>query len=83
MPQSPHTRAADGPAVQGARDQAVQAAEKAIAGVLDDLEDATQSEVKKIQLEDVVEADGRTGRPEVRKAVDIQIQSRAGRKWSR
>ncbi|MDR6215575.1 hypothetical protein [Paracidovorax wautersii] len=63
--------------------KAVESAEKAVAGVLDDLEDATGSEVKKIALEDVVDVNERTGRPEVRKAVDIQVQSRPERKWSR
>ncbi len=63
--------------------KAVESAEKTVAGVLDDLEDATGSEVKKIALEDVVDVNERTGRPEVRKAVDIQVQSRPERKWSR
>jgi len=63
--------------------KAVEAAEKAVAGVLGDLEDATRSEVKKIALEDVVDVDERTGRPEVRKAVDIQVQAKPERKWSR
>jgi len=61
----------------------VETAEKAVAGVLGDLEDATRSEVKKISLEDVVDVDKGTGQPEVRKAVDIQVQAKPERKWAR
>ncbi|RYF08965.1 MAG: hypothetical protein EOO31_00035 [Comamonadaceae bacterium] len=63
--------------------QAVEKAEKEVGGVLDDLEDSTQSEVKKIELEDVVEIDKDTGKPSVQKAVDITVTPKQERKWSR
>lgn len=63
--------------------QAVEKAEKEVGGVLDDLEDSTQSEVKKIELEDVVEIDKDTGKPSVQKAVDITVSPKPERKWSR
>lgn len=65
------------------KQEAVEKAEKEVGGVLDDLEDSTQSEVKKIELEDVVEIDKDTGRPSVQKAVDITVTPKAERKWSR
>ena len=63
--------------------QEIEKAEKKVAGVLDDLEDDTQSEVKKIQLEDVVETDKDTGQPFLQKAVDITVSPKVDRKWSR
>lgn len=63
--------------------QEVEKAEKKVAGVLEDLEDDTQSEVKKIQLEDVVDTDKDTGKPSVQKAVDITVSPKVDRKWSR
>ena len=58
-------------------------AEKKVAAVLEDLEDHTKSEVKKIQLEDVVDTDKETGKPSLQKAVDITVTPKADRKWSR
>jgi len=63
--------------------QAVEKAEKEVGAVLEDLEDDTQSEVKNIALEDVVEIDKDTGRPSVQKAVDITVTPKTERKWSR
>ncbi|WP_311220772.1 MULTISPECIES: hypothetical protein [unclassified Acidovorax] len=62
---------------------AVEKAEKKVAAVLDDLEQSTNSDVQKLQLEDVVASDAVTGKPLVQKAVDITITPRPDRKWSR
>ncbi|AVO39990.1 hypothetical protein [Simplicispira suum] len=58
-------------------------AEKKVASVLDELEAETHSDVSRIALEDVVDTNPVTGRPEVLKAVDIQVQPRSTRNWSR
>jgi hypothetical protein len=58
-------------------------AEKKVAAVLDELENDTQSDVSRIALEDVVDTNAQTGRPEILKAVDIQVKSRPTRQWSR
>ncbi|MCB1978388.1 MAG: hypothetical protein M9919_11745 [Burkholderiaceae bacterium] len=58
-------------------------AEKKVAAVLDKLENDTQSDVSRIALEDVVDTNAQTGRPEILKAVDIQVKSRPTRQWSR
>ena len=63
--------------------QEVEKAEKKVAGVLEDLEDDTKSDVKKIQLEDVVDTDKDTGKPSVQKGVDITVSPKVDRKWSR
>ena len=63
--------------------QEVEKAEKKVAGILEELEDNTQSEVKKIQLEDVVDTDKDTGQPAVQRAVDITVNPKPSRKWSR
>jgi len=63
--------------------QAVEKAEKEVGAVLEDLEEDTQSEVKNIALEDVVEIDRDSGRPSVQKAVDITVTPKRERKWSR
>lgn len=60
----------------------VDSAERKVAAVLDELEEATQGEVRKLQLDDMVDTDA-DGRPVVRKAVDIQLQRRPRRSWVR
>ncbi len=62
---------------------AVVQAERKVAAVLDDLEQTTGSEVRKLQLEDVVASDAVTGRPLVQKAVEITVQPKPTRKWAR
>lgn len=62
---------------------AVEKAEKQVAAVLDDLEQSTNSEVQKLQLEDVVASDAVTGKPLVQKAVEITVTPKPDRKWSR
>lgn len=62
---------------------AVEKAEKKVAAVLDDLEQSTDSEVQKLQLEEVVVSDAATGRPQVEKAVEITVKTKPDRKWSR
>lgn len=66
-----------------ATQQQVEAAEKRVGEVLEQLEDATHGEVSKIALEDVVDTNPRTGRPEVQKQVDITVQTKPERKWVR
>ncbi|MDA8454683.1 hypothetical protein M4R22_07905 [Acidovorax sp. GBBC 3334] len=61
----------------------VDAAEKRVGEVLEQLESETQSEVSKISLEDVVDTNPHTGRPEVQKHVDITVEPKPDRKWSR
>ncbi len=73
------SRTTPSPATQ----QQVDAAEKRVGEVLEDLEADTQAEVSKIMLEDVVDTNPRTGRPEVQKHVDITVEPKAERKWSR
>lgn len=73
------SRTTPSPATQ----QQVDAAEKRVGEVLEDLEADTQAEVSKITLEDVVDTNPRTGRPEVQKHVDITVEPKAERKWSR
>ncbi len=62
---------------------AVAQAERKVAAVLDDLEQTTGSEVRNLQLEDVVASDAVTGRPLVQKAVEITVQPKPARKWAR
>ncbi|KRD27339.1 MULTISPECIES: hypothetical protein [Acidovorax] len=59
----------------------VDEAERKVSAILADLEEATHSEVKDIDLEDVVETDTASGQPAVHQSVDITIQPRAQRKW--
>jgi hypothetical protein len=61
---------------------AVIEAQKQIGAVLEQLEVKTESEVRKIGLEDMVDTDPRTGAPVVQKAVEITLQTRPSRKWS-
>jgi hypothetical protein len=57
-------------------------AQKAIGSVLEQLEAKTGGEVKKIALEDMVDFDPRTGAPVVQKAVEIELQPRATKRWA-
>lgn len=59
----------------------VDEAERKIGAVLEDLEQETASEVKDIDLEDVVDDDPTTGLPTVHEAVDIDVEPRPRRKW--
>lgn len=59
----------------------VEQAERKIGAILGELEDQTNSDVKSIALEDVVETDRESGNPAVHQAVDIRVQPRAQRKW--
>ena len=56
-------------------------AERKVGAILDELEDDTNSEVKDINLEDVVENDRDSGQPAVHQAVEITVVPRAQRKW--
>lgn len=60
----------------------VDEAERKIAGVLGDLEEGTDHEVKDVELEDVVDTDAQ-GRPALKKAVDITVEHRPKRSWAR
>ncbi|MBD9391724.1 hypothetical protein [Acidovorax sp. ACV01] len=59
----------------------VDEAERKVSAILADLEEATHSEVKDIDLEDVVKTDTASGQPAMHQSVDITIQPRAQRKW--
>lgn len=59
----------------------VEEAERKVGAILEELEEATDSEVKKIALEDVVDTDPASGRPAVHQAVDITVQPRPQRRW--
>ena len=58
-------------------------AEKQIGNVLANLESETNSDVKEIALEDLVETDPATGKPALHKGVEITITPRPSRKWIR
>lgn len=60
----------------------VDAAERKVAGVLDDLEDQTGGEVRRLGLDDLVDTDAE-GRPVVKRAVDIELHQPLRRDWSR
>ena len=64
-------------------DTQVQQAERKVSAVLEELEESTDSEVKDIALEDVIDTDPATGRPTLRQAVDITVQPRPRRSWLR
>ncbi|WOI43658.1 hypothetical protein [Acidovorax sp. BLS4] len=68
---------------RGGTEREVSDAEKRVGAVLEKLEEQTDSEVEKIALEDVVDTDAETGRPEVRKAVDIRVKPKVQRKWTK
>lgn len=59
----------------------VEQAERKVSAILEELETSTDSEVKDIDLEDVVDTDPASGRPTVRQAVDITVQPRPKRSW--
>lgn len=59
----------------------VDKAERKVDNILEDLEEETNSEVKDIDLEDVVETDPATGQPDVHKTVDITVQPKPQRRW--
>jgi DNA-binding IscR family transcriptional regulator len=61
--------------------QKVEAAERKVSAVLEELEEAIDADVKKISLEDVVDTDATSGQPAVHQAVDITVAPRARRKW--
>ena len=61
----------------------VEEAEKKVAAVLETLEEETRADVQRIALEDVVDTDPTTGRPQVLKSVEITVTPRAQRNWSR
>jgi hypothetical protein len=60
----------------------VEQAEKQVGAVLEQLEADTGVEVKDIGLEDMVDTDAATGRPVVKKAVDIKVQQKPLKRWS-
>ncbi|GKT20510.1 hypothetical protein [Acidovorax sp. SUPP3334] len=66
-----------------ATERQVDDAERRVGAVLEQLEEQTNSEVEKIALEDVVDTNEETGRPEVRKAVDIRVKPKVQRKWTK
>lgn len=58
-------------------------AQKQIGQVLEKLEGETGGEVKGIGLEEVVDTDPHTGRPVIKKAVDIKLLERPAKRWAR
>lgn len=61
----------------------VGAAEREVGALLDELEERTDTEVKDVELQEVVDTDAR-GAPVVKKSVDIQVESRPVKKgWAR
>lgn len=61
----------------------VDAAEREVGALLDELEDRTDTEVKDVDLHEVVDTDA-SGAPVVKKSVDIQVQNRPVKKgWAR
>lgn len=62
---------------------AVDSAERAVGGLLDQLENQTGDEVVDISLEDVVDTDPASGEPVLEKAVDIQTRERPTKRWSK
>lgn len=59
----------------------VDATEKKVGSLLHELEEVTGGEVKNINLEEVVDTDEQ-GNPQVKKAVDIQVQRTPKRGWA-
>lgn len=59
----------------------VDEAERKVSAIFAELEKATDSEVKDIDLEDVVETDAASGHPAVHQSVEITVQPRAQRRW--
>lgn len=58
-------------------------AEKKVGAVLESLEAQIGAEVEDIGLDDVVDTDPATGKPVVKKAVDIEVRQREQRGWLR
>ena len=56
-------------------------AERKVGAILDELEDDTHSDVKDIDLEDVIETDKDSGNPALHQSVEITVEPRAQRKW--
>ena len=65
-----------------AEPQQVKEAEKKVGAVLEQLESDTDGDVKDIGLEDMVDTDPQSGRPVVKKAVDIKIAQKPQKRWS-
>jgi len=59
----------------------VDEAERKVGAILADLEEDTHSDVKDIDLEDVVDTDSASGHPAVHQSVDITVQPRSQRRW--
>lgn len=59
----------------------IEEAERKVSAILEELENATDVDVKDIDLEAVVDTDPASGRPAVHQAVEITVQPRARRKW--
>ncbi len=60
----------------------VKEAEKKVGAVLENLEKETGDDVKDIGLEDMVDTDPQTGRPVVKKSVDIKTTQKQQKRWS-
>ncbi|MFN3436375.1 MAG: hypothetical protein ACK41V_01650 [Acidovorax sp.] len=56
-------------------------AERKVGAILDELEDDIHSDVKDIDLEDVIETDKDSGKPTLHQSVEITVEPRAQRKW--
>ena len=67
--------------MKSSSDQKVAQAERKIGAVLEELENETSSDVKDIDLEQVVDDDPITGAPVVHDAVDIDVEPRIRRSW--
>lgn len=65
-----------------AEPQKVIEAEKKVGAVLEQLESETDVEVKDIGLEDMVDTDPQSGRPVVKKTVDIKIAQKPTKRWA-
>lgn len=57
-------------------------AEKVVGTVLESLEEKTGGEVRKIALEDMVDTDAQTGKPVIKKAVEIELKEKPPSRWS-
>lgn len=60
----------------------VKEAEKKVGAVLENLEKETGDDVKDIGLEDMVDTDAQTGRPVVKKSVDIKTTQKPQKRWA-
>ncbi|KQP35464.1 hypothetical protein [Pseudorhodoferax sp. Leaf274] len=60
----------------------VDEAERKVGGLLGDLEESTDSEVKDVDVHEVVDTDAQ-GNPVVKKAVDITVEHRPKKGWAR